>query len=199
MPYKVFFCVPTGRAEFFVQRFYDKATCAAKPGDYCRARVQAWAGPDKELEANNRWPADTDPRWPKCCEACGKEFAADASRSTGSRTIVARADTGEEIDLCNAPVGACWDASWYRDERAGPDGRRLIVKTPGGDWDIDSRASNCTMPNDDAHRCWVRHGRPEDGTLNVDKNGNTCQAGAGSIICGNYHGFLRNGYLTDGC
>jgi len=70
----------------------------------------------------------------------------------------------------------------------------LIVHTPGGSWDIDSRASNCTLPNDNVHRCWVRHGTAPD--ITVDKNGVTCAAGAGSIICGNYHGFLRNGELT---
>lgn len=57
-------------------------------------------------------------------------------------------------------------------------------------------ASNCTMPDDKNHKCWVRHGRPEDGTLHVDKNGHTCAAGAGSIVAGNYHGFLHNGHLT---
>jgi len=46
------------------------------------------------------------------------------------------------------------------------------------------------------HRCWVRHGRPEDGTLHVDKNGVTCAAGAGSIVAGNFHGFLHGGFLT---
>ena len=54
------------------------------------------------------------------------------------------------------------------------------------------------MPGDDVHRCWVRHGRPEDGTLHVDKNGQTCAAGAGSIQTHNWHGFLHNGVLSGG-
>lgn len=70
----------------------------------------------------------------------------------------------------------------------------LIVQTPGGSWDVDSRASNCTMKEDRQHRCWIRHGEPPNVT--VDKAGNTCGAGAGSIMCGNYHGFLQNGSLT---
>jgi len=78
----------------------------------------------------------------------------------------------------------------------GPDGRTLIVRCPDGhDWIIDSRASNCTKKDDNAHWCWVRHGKPEDGTLHVDKNGNTCAAGAGSIDTGKWHGFLHNGEL----
>lgn len=78
----------------------------------------------------------------------------------------------------------------------GPDGRVLAVITPGGTWIIDSRASNCTMPDDNRHSCWVRHGEPPNVT--VDKNGVTCQAGAGSIQSGDYHGFLRGGVLTTG-
>jgi hypothetical protein len=78
----------------------------------------------------------------------------------------------------------------------GPDGRSLIVRCPGGqDWMIDSRASNCTRKDDNKHFCWVRRGKPEDGTLHVDKNGDTCSAGAGSIQTANWHGFLHNGLL----
>lgn len=73
-------------------------------------------------------------------------------------------------------------------------GRHLWVQTPGGSWCIDSRASNCTLPYDYEHRCWVRHGDPP--VVTVDKHGLTCSAGAGSIQCGSYHGFLQNGRLT---
>jgi hypothetical protein len=77
------------------------------------------------------------------------------------------------------------------------DGDHLVVVCPNGyTWDIDSRASNCTMPYDYNHRCWVRHGDPPK--ITVDKNGVTCAAGAGSILAGDYHGFLQNGILTAG-
>lgn len=62
----------------------------------------------------------------------------------------------------------------------------------GDDWDIDCRASNCTMPEDRQHRCWIKTGSPEDGTLHVDKNGATCAAGAGSIMLSQWHGFLHH-------
>lgn len=74
------------------------------------------------------------------------------------------------------------------------DGPHLCVQTPGGSWNIDSRASNCTLPYDYNHRCWIRHGEPPQ--ITVDKSGVTCSAGAGSIACGSYHGFLQNGALT---
>lgn len=74
-------------------------------------------------------------------------------------------------------------------------GQHLHVVLPNGfTWDIDSRASNCTLPNDRLHRCWVRTGEPP--RVTVGKSGVTCSTGAGSIQAGDYHGFLRNGQLT---
>lgn len=114
-----------------------------------------------------------------------------------------RVDTGEVFEhLASAPPGAMWDATWMHDCKGGyflggpnSDGRFLVVRLPNGhDWCIDSRASNCTTPNDKTHRCWVRHGEPPN--ITVDKNGKTCAAGAGSIQSGDYHGFLRNGELV---
>lgn len=119
---------------------------------------------------------------------------------------VRRVDTGEIFEsFAVVPPGAMWDAPWMHDHGkakggfllGGPnaDGRWLVVRLPNGrDWCIDSRANNCTMPNDDGHRCWIRHGTPP--VLTVDKNGRTCEAGAGSIQAGDYHGFLRNGQLV---
>ena len=51
-----------------------------------------------------------------------------------------------------------------------------------------------TGPYGLAHRCWCRHGEPPN--ITVDKNGPTCPAGAGSIQCNDWHGYLRNGELV---
>jgi hypothetical protein len=76
-------------------------------------------------------------------------------------------------------------------------GRHLHCVLPNGiHWDIDARASNCTLPDDTLHRCWVRVGDPETGDVHVDKDGYSCAAGAGSIAAGDYHGFLHHGTLT---
>lgn len=109
-----------------------------------------------------------------------------------------RVDTGEIIDSRqDLPPGAMWWAPWYQDHYAGFDGKCLVVMTPGGEWIIDSQAGNCTRKGDKTHRCWCRSG--EAPNITVGKEGNTCSAGAGSILIdsGNrsYHGFLRNGYL----
>lgn len=84
----------------------------------------------------------------------------------------------------------CWPAGWTNCS-----GQHLHVMLPNRvDWDIDSRASNCTLPDDTTHRCWVRTGEPPKVT--AGKAGSTCSAGAGSIRAGDYHGFLQDGVLT---
>ena len=130
--------------------------------------------------------------------------------ATGERTIWRRADTGDEFDsLGKVPAGAMWFAHWLDDMYQPQLEHCLVVKTPGGDWVIDSQASNCTMPakliHKDGkeyhpkkqldHHCWIIHGTAPEVT--VDKNGVTCGAGAGSIQASNWHGFLRNGYLEE--
>ena len=114
-----------------------------------------------------------------------------------------RKDTGEEHPHCHEfGVGAMWFATWipinwtWQNETE----PHLYVRCPNGsdswrDWDVDGRASNCTLPNDEKHRCWVRHGVPPK--ITVDKQGLTCRAGAGSILLPHWHGFLRNGTLVD--
>lgn len=74
--------------------------------------------------------------------------------------------------------------------RSGP---HLIVVTPGGPWNVSSRASNCGLPWDYDHDCWIAHGAVP--RITVDKAGRTCSAGAGSIQIGDFHGFLQDGRL----
>jgi hypothetical protein len=149
---------------------------------------------DRYGVAGFAYPGRDDPRWPSRCE-CGYEFTDDDAWQEWEDRLYRRSDTGELVTLRDAPDGAMWDAGWY--PWKGPDGRSLVMKCPGGsDWTIDGRASNCTLPGDNEHRCWVRHGDVPQ--ITVDKNGLTCAAGAGSIQAGNYHGFLRNGVFTDG-
>lgn len=114
-----------------------------------------------------------------------------------------RVDTGEAVGH-PLPPGAIFDymdpkcphesfGDGYKDRAV--NGQFLVCVLPGGHhWHIDGRAGNCTMPDDDEHRCWVRHGEPPK--LTVDKDGNTCAAGAGSIAIPGWHGFMRDGTLV---
>jgi hypothetical protein len=83
-----------------------------------------------------------------------------------------------------------WDATWMT--RKGLDDRSLFVILPNRkEWAIDERATNCTLPKDNNHRCWIRTGEPP--VITAGKKGPTCAAGAGSIRAGDYHGFLEDG------
>lgn len=74
------------------------------------------------------------------------------------------------------------------------EGHFYVVLPNGILIDLGGRASNCTLPNDRTHRCWVISG--EAPKFTAGKNGPTCSAGAGSILVRDYHGFLINGELT---
>lgn len=79
------------------------------------------------------------------------------------------------------PAGAVWDIGKFGNYQKGPDGRSLVVMTPQGEWFIDGKSYTCTRKDDHEHRCWVRHGSPEEGNFCINKKGNTCESGAGSI------------------
>jgi hypothetical protein len=156
-------------------------------------------------DLQTRQPPRDDPRWPIVC-GCGYCFTETDEWQLFAEAIYTRSDTGANTTIRDAGAGALWFATWLEGKpwsRSGPDGRVLMCRTPGGEWNVDSIASNCTRRDDDVHRCWVRHGDPTDPQglrtgqpLHVDKNGNTCAAGAGSIQCGSYHGFLHSGALV---
>jgi hypothetical protein len=148
-------------------------------------------------------PALEDPRWPTRCDTCGKEFSAGAHSTLAEPPLYLRADTGALLTLSDAAPGAMWWAPWYSSKAkdgwmTGYDGRTLVVRLPDGrDWIVDSVASNCPIPKDRSHRCWLRQGEPPDVTAGkkAEKGEKTCSAGAGSIQTGSWHGFLRNGWL----
>jgi hypothetical protein len=110
-----------------------------------------------------------------------------------------RLDTGKRF-YGKLPAGALYVArtrklpdGW---DCKGEDGLNVVCVTPGGLWYIDARAGNCPRSTDFSHRCWIRHGTIGE-SIHVDKNGNTCSVGSGSIQCGNFHGFLHNGELYE--
>ncbi len=210
---RCFLIEPTERARISLRRFcYSDGPAAACSASHCGthdAEVLVGEGPIVASRDGRpgtypcdlpRQPYDGDPRWPSAC-ACGYIFRRADQAQVRQVRIYVRKDTGEETTLRDALPGAMYDATWCHayPQWCGPDGRSLIVRCPNGrDWHIDSRASNCTLPNDNTHRCWCRHGIPPD--LTVDKNpkpgSSTCSAGAGSIQAGDWHGYLRAGYLV---
>lgn len=212
-----FFLTPTDRQRLSLRQYADGSAagpCPNMPGEHSYHDAMA-VGVLGEIPIERNEHGGTvypkrhevgrdDPRWPGRC-SCGYVFRSEDRWQLFNESLYTRSDNGETTTLHDAPAGALWYADWMPSYRtwAGPDGHILVCKTPGGDWIIDSRASNCTLPNDNEHRCWVRHGDPTDPLglrtgqpLHVDKNGRTCNAGAGSIGMGDYHGFLHNGCLV---
>lgn len=149
----------------------------------------------------------SDPRWPAVCMHCQYRFTNEDTKQTFTEEIYRRTDTGDEHilhqnaahpELTPAPPGAMWHAYWMPSYWRGDDGISLVVRLANGhDWMVDSRASNCDQP-DRPHKCWVRHGDPRTEPVSVDKDGDTCGAGAGSILAKDYHGFLSGGVLSAG-
>lgn len=158
-----------------------------------------------------------DPRWPTKCSQCPYLFTPDNPWQYFTDSVYVD-EAGNEYSLRYPTPGMMWDAWWMGNRQKGPDGIHLMVACPNGHpWCVDGRASNCTSPCKNCgkpyymhntkdfpckeyidakpHKCWVRHGTPPKVT--VDKSGNTCSAGARSILTPGYHGFLQDGMLTE--
>jgi hypothetical protein len=215
-PVKCFLVTPLEKCAIYSRRYTSPNTpgltkwdCSTGHHD-AQVYVKTVEDPIDEERDRYRYSGDwrrykDDPRWPTKCDKCDYSFSDSDERQEFTdplyHDLQGKVYTlrGRQPEFCPpgilpATPGMMWDAWWY--SRKGPDGLSLVVICPGGsEWMIDSRASNCTMKDDEVHRCWVRHGTPPE--LTVDKNGNTCAAGAGSIQTSNWHGFLRGGCLVE--
>jgi len=191
-----FFLYGTGNNQLYLRRY-----ASGKCGDNsCHDAMTEYVvfpitRDERGIQNRNPHPSHTDPRWPTHCK-CGYAFKEEDNWQVFGDEIMRRSDTGELLPLRKAGPGAMWYADWQPDEWKGLDGHSLMVCLPNGrHWSVDSRASNCTRKDDKVHKCWCRHG--EVPVITVDKVGDTCSAGAGSILAGNWHGFLRNGVLSE--
>ncbi len=214
MPYprtKCFVIEPTGKYRLYLRRYTHGNGPCPKHGNYHQAftliednvsyedpRFPEDAKYEGKVCIGDYWPHG-DPRWPTHCD-CGQSLDGPGEWQLFPKELYQRQDQPEStpITLDEAQPGALWRQPWLEDNEAyrGVDGHSWMCRTPGGDWMIDGPANNCTMKGDTKHKCWCRHGTAPE--FHVDKSGITCAAGAGSIVAGNYHGFLHNGWLTEG-
>lgn len=201
---RCFVITQTDRAWLSLRRFTFGLTACPIHGSYHNAQTPIGEGTYLRDDRGHyslppehdriRYPR-TDSRWPAQC-ACGYVFQ-DAHEWQVSSQHIYVTDEGAEYALHGpqkAPAGALYRAEWREEYCHGEDGQCWMCITPGGDWCIDDTASNCKRPGE-PHQCWCRHGSAPD--FHVDKVGNTCAAGAGSILCGSYHGYLHNGHLVE--
>lgn len=194
---KTFWCEPTGKYKRQLRRYASGSECCCGEMSYHNANIPL----DIVDNPVSDWVQDEDKTkydWPTKCEACDYQFQPADTWQFFINSIYRRTDTGEEYSLRKMPPGAMYNAHWLTDFQCGDDGLCLVVCCPpdGWTWMVDSKASNCTMPEDNVHKCWIRHGDPRECNVTVDKNGVTCQAGGGSIMSPRWHGFLRNGFLV---
>jgi hypothetical protein len=184
MNIKCFMLEPTERAVRSLRRYVGESTCPG-PGMYTyhNAEVVIEHGvsfPTGNLtlygSSDDSWPHD-DPRWPTRCAQCAREFKDNDHWQHNLDRLFGRTDGGADVTIKEAPAGAIWDAHWWPVVKdRGPDGRCLVVKTPGGDWMID-------CPSTSGGR-WTRTGTPPKITVTP------------SILLSDYHGWLRGGELV---
>ena len=200
MPVECFWLDPTDRVRLSLRRYRSGEVCSALFG-YHNAMVPIGQAPILWSDGRRTYQAppvaeyENDPRWPAFC-SCGEPFRETDTWQVTTDRIYVRADNGTELILGEAQPGAMYDAEWY--PWKGVDGRSLVVICPDKHpWSIDGRASNCTEPNDNEHRCWLRTGEPPKITVSKSAPGQrSCSAGGGSIGTPGYHGFLVDGRFT---
>lgn len=202
---KCFLLESTNQIQRYLRRYSGAKPCPLEPGKYsCHdAKVPLdVVHEDRYAERASK----LNPDWPQLC-ACGYEFEDADEWQTFTEHVYRRADNGVATTLRDAEPGAMWFADWMihrPDQRwfVGPDGHCLMIRGfYGGDFCPDQRASNCTLPGDDEHKCWVRVGDVPN--ITIGKTGRTCGAGAGSFYFGKnpdgsfrWHGFCENGELV---
>ncbi len=140
-----FLLTPTDRVRLKLRRYKSGSGSCEGPNTYHNALTPFDVVPAKFDEqgilqaCSHLEPPHDDPHWPKKCERCAYEFQPEDMWQLFHELLYVRSDTGEEVILREAPVGAMWDADWL--PWKGPDGKSLVVMTPAGEWTIDGPSS----------------------------------------------------------
>ncbi len=205
MSVETYLVEPNGFARLHLRRYASSTNttpCTTSPFRYHDIMVDV--GTVATWYLRDRWFTDLagphtpgdHPMWPERC-SCGYAFTdADPYQVFEDVLYAPKGEVGAAaFPLRNAPPGAMWFSATDPCHHEPRCSEHLIVVCPdGASWSIDSRATNCALPDDRVHRCWVHSGEPT--RITVDKNGRTCAAGGGSIQTPGYHGFLINGSFT---
>jgi hypothetical protein len=191
---KCFLIESTGRTVRALRRYQsdpnreNRPRCEASGLGYHTASASIDVVDASDVVSGDLWPHD-DPRWPATC-ACGYTFQTGDQWQLFCQHDYRRADTGQLGTIQSFEPGAMWFAPWMADSkyhgkehgalRAGQP--HLIVKTPAGDWDIDSPSSN---QNGDG---WTRTGEAPNITARPS-------IGIGDPF--QFHAFLTDGVLVE--
>jgi len=183
MNIRCFLLEPSGLAEYELRR-YSRSELQRCPGNRWQmrchdARVVIGRGPEHDHD----WtPPPIHEMWPRLCD-CGYEFRPEDHWQANDQRLFRRSDTGEEITLRDAPVGAIWRAEWLEGltGHGGPDGKVYYCRLPGRhDWCIDGPAENAAQDKPG----WQRTGEAPRFTVTP------------SVFPPGWHGYLRDGELV---
>lgn len=183
MSWPVFIVTRTMRCRLELRR-YANAPCPQQLGYH---DAEAPLADDVPVDVDERGivevparPPDDDPRWPVQC-TCGYRFVEEDNRQVFLSEYYA-AEDGRRWTIRELPAGAMYDSLWWPER--GPDGGPwwVLVLPPGGHntWDIYGEASNMSTG-------WTITGTAPRLTASP------------SISTPRYHGWLRDGVLTEDC
>lgn len=188
-------CFLLGESPFirrYLRRYHSSSDPAARcPGTHGYHNAMFAMGDFEQPRATGEFervavevPPD-NPDWPMKCEACAYTFPACDPKQVFERRLYEDRRDGTLTTLDDAAPGAMWWAWWLGDKSIGSrywkergGGPHLMVKTPGGEWDVDMTSTN--------GEGWQWSGEPP------------LVSATPSIAIGNpmrYHGFLTGGVL----
>lgn len=200
---RCFLITPTNSYWRYLRRYRSKSDDAPCPTAKGYHDSFALIERVEDVIQEREWPWN-DPRWPTHC-SCGYKFMESDEHQVFHDRIWKRTDNGADVSLRDNSPGSMWFAPWLNSQTRYanlPDGPLCVICPDGHCWEIDGRASNCTLPHDNLHRCWIRSGTPP--AITVSKEGGPtcgcgCSIGTPGKVPGtyNWHGFLRDGVFVE--
>lgn len=187
--WRVFLIEESGLARRSLRRYGSGSSCSEHPLGYHNARFVIDAAlplVDKDLASLSVIPDELrdDSRWPKSC-VCGYRFLPEDQYQLDVERLYKGAPDHKLYALRDRdlPIGAAWDAYWFRGNHQGPDGRAWTIRLPGGhewlaygpDRDGDKWRIEGTMPEISVHPSinmpGIYHGGIKGGTISDDCDG----------------------------
>lgn len=180
MPFKCFLVKETNRYQYRLRRYCSITDGIEKcpKGSYHDASVVIGIVERSDHPVIESVELDDlgDEPWPTHCDSCGMEFGFSHCQRWYDQMFCA--EDGREWPIRELPPGAIFHASWRDDVDKPKDGKAWAVILPDRQtWYIDSEPNNGGR--------WIRSGEPPLLTVSP------------SILTPGYHGFLKNGILTD--
>lgn len=182
MPWRCFLTEPSDFVRRSLRRYAGGSDCSGSKRGYHNAEVvidpQAPAAFNKE-GGYLKDDYEGDPRWPARCD-CGYTFAEEDRWQVNVDRLYRGAPDGDLYIPRKLPIGGLWDARWLDHPMyKGPDGRAWCVMMPGGqEWIVYGPSSD--------GKPWAVNGVPPKITVSPS-----------IAIRGYYHGFVKNGVITE--